>query len=190
MTISLLPGSNPLWKAAPFQLNFLTSIVLRIDPLYRPSRNMISNSTSIVVSGLVAAEMCLPRRCLETALAYLLISLLLHSNGFTRYNILPTSWLLGSSVSQKEQIEARCWALGLVQSAIQRGNPSLRTYQALSYSSKSVHSMKEDHSSPYSQNSQSRTADKGLLPSSLRNWRRSKRSSTSRNYQFLSINTV
>jgi hypothetical protein len=47
----------------------------------------VSNSTSTVACRFVAVGKCLPSRCLETALVYLLISRSLRSNGSTRYNI-------------------------------------------------------------------------------------------------------
>jgi hypothetical protein len=103
-------------------LNFLALTVLLTTPSHGPNRNTVSSSTSIVASGSFAAGMCLPRRCLETALLYLPIWRSLHSNGSTRYNILPTSWLLGRSTPQKEPRDGRCWAFGLAQPANQAPN--------------------------------------------------------------------
>jgi hypothetical protein len=48
--------------------------------------NTVSSSTSIAACVFVAAGKCLPSRCLETVLVYLLISWSLHSNGSTCYN--------------------------------------------------------------------------------------------------------
>jgi hypothetical protein len=50
--------------------------------------NTVSKSTSIVACISVSTVTCLPSRCLQTALVYLLISRSLHSNGSTRYTIM------------------------------------------------------------------------------------------------------
>jgi hypothetical protein len=47
--------------------------------------NTVSNSISIPACVSFAVGTCLPSRCLETALVYLLNSRSLHSNGSTRY---------------------------------------------------------------------------------------------------------
>jgi hypothetical protein len=49
--------------------------------------NTVSNSTSIVACVSFGVGTCLPSRCLEMALAYLLITQSLHSNGYTCYNV-------------------------------------------------------------------------------------------------------
>jgi hypothetical protein len=46
----------------------IASIVLRMTPLHGPTRNTVASSTSTIAFVSVAAKMCLPSRCLETAL--------------------------------------------------------------------------------------------------------------------------
>jgi hypothetical protein len=53
----------------------------------------VSNNTSIVECVSVAAGTCLPRRCIETDLVYLLISWSLYSNGSTRYSLFICTYI-------------------------------------------------------------------------------------------------
>jgi hypothetical protein len=74
----------------PYRTDLVAPIVFLITPRHGPSRKLVSISTSIVAPGFIALGTCLPRRCLEMGLVYLLISRSLHSNISTRYNTLDT----------------------------------------------------------------------------------------------------
>jgi hypothetical protein len=104
MAIPLLPCSSPLWTATPFKLStlatnsrpFHTNLPVfssphQTVPVITTRHGLHRKHSSSVVSGFVAAETflsccttvafvsvavgtCLPSRCLETALVYLLIS--------------------------------------------------------------------------------------------------------------------
>jgi hypothetical protein len=65
----------------------MASIVFQDNSMARTTENTISNSNSIVVLIFVAAGTCLPIRFLETRCTKRLFINLLHSNGFTRHNI-------------------------------------------------------------------------------------------------------
>jgi hypothetical protein len=68
MAIPLLPGASPLWTAAPFILDYFCFSCPPYNPLFGPSKNTFSKSTSIVAYVSVAAGTSLPSRCTVTAL--------------------------------------------------------------------------------------------------------------------------
>jgi hypothetical protein len=86
---SLNGGSLPA-ASLPHRLPQRTDLVApnsSLKPLCTDRvKNTVSNSTSMVACVSVVAGTCLPNRPLKTALVYLFILWLLHSNGSTRYN--------------------------------------------------------------------------------------------------------
>jgi hypothetical protein len=81
------------WLKSFLNRCFLTTelFLLQLSPLLTfntdPKENTIFKSTSNVACVSVVAGTCLQSRCPETALLYLLISRLVHSNGSIRYSI-------------------------------------------------------------------------------------------------------
>jgi hypothetical protein len=89
--LSLATTSSSENSSAP-HVQVLSSQTPVQNGLCRPNLhqdNPVSNSTSTIVARrFVSGGTCLSSRCLEMGLMYLLTSWLLHTNGFTCYNII------------------------------------------------------------------------------------------------------
>jgi hypothetical protein len=79
-------------SAVPDRLT--TELTLAYNISERPmQKHTFSNNISIVTCLFVASGMCLPIRCLEASVVYLLTSRPLCNNGYTRYSMLPLKCL-------------------------------------------------------------------------------------------------